>query len=217
MAKLLRRLAFSSIALAAVVGAGFVAFAANLPRANPLPQQKADGIVVLTGGEDRVLAGIELVKRNYGRRLLISGVHPDNRRLQDILAQTSTGRVTRAERDRIDLGYHAQNTTGNALEARDWAGKFGFRRLLVVTSAYHMPRSLTEFAEAMPGAELIAHPIGSSSIFRESWRPDRITARNVVTEYFKYLYVSARVGVARLVGAWGPATATHTTGAPKPI
>ena len=78
-----RRRLFATIvgALALVfVGAaiGFVGFLSQLHGAEIKPAQNADGIVVLTGGSSRVSDAMELLAAGYGKRLLISGVHPTN-------------------------------------------------------------------------------------------------------------------------------------------
>src|SRR5215475_12175717 len=73
----LRATVVSTIALAFVgAAAGFVAFLTQLRGAEVVPESKADGIVVLTGGSSRVSDAMELLAGGYGRRLLISGVHP---------------------------------------------------------------------------------------------------------------------------------------------
>ena len=73
----LRATVVSTIAFAFVAAAaGFVAFLSQLRGAEIAPGRKADGIVVLTGGSSRVSDAMELLAAGYGRRLLISGVHP---------------------------------------------------------------------------------------------------------------------------------------------
>ena len=73
----LRAAVVSTIAFAFVgAAAGFIAFLAQLRGAEIAPDRKADGIVVLTGGSSRVSDAMELLAAGYGRRLLISGVHP---------------------------------------------------------------------------------------------------------------------------------------------
>ena len=57
---------------------GFVGFLSQLRGAEMKPERKADGIVVLTGGSSRVSDAMELLAGGYGKRLLISGVHPTN-------------------------------------------------------------------------------------------------------------------------------------------
>src|SRR5262245_46265342 len=52
-------------------------FIYGLPEYPPDPLPHADGIVALTGGEERIVAAMALLGANKGGRLLISGVHPD--------------------------------------------------------------------------------------------------------------------------------------------
>src|SRR3954468_21599625 len=75
----LRAAVMSTIALAFVgVAVGFIAFLSQLRGAEIRPARNADGIVVLTGGSSRVSDAMELLAAGYGKRLLISGVHPTN-------------------------------------------------------------------------------------------------------------------------------------------
>ena len=57
---------------------GFIAFLSQLRGVEIKPARNADGIVVLTGGSSRVSDAMELLAGGYGKRLLISGVHPTN-------------------------------------------------------------------------------------------------------------------------------------------
>src|SRR4051794_2594347 len=59
-------------------GMGFVGFLSQLRGTEVKPARSADGIVVLTGGSSRVSDAMELLAGGYGKRLLISGVHPTN-------------------------------------------------------------------------------------------------------------------------------------------
>src|ERR1700761_7818483 len=63
---------------AAVVALGFIVFLSQLRNSETRPERQADGIVVLTGGSSRVSDAMELLAGGYGKRLLISGVHPTN-------------------------------------------------------------------------------------------------------------------------------------------
>jgi uncharacterized SAM-binding protein YcdF (DUF218 family) len=67
------------LAFAFVVAAiGFAGFLAQLHGSEVKPSRTADGIVVLTGGSSRVSDAMELLAGGYGKRLLISGVHPSS-------------------------------------------------------------------------------------------------------------------------------------------
>jgi hypothetical protein len=66
---------FLTVIVLAVLGyaIGFVVFVSNLPVA-PATLPKADGIVALTGGGDRLDTAVALLERGVGKRLLVSGV-----------------------------------------------------------------------------------------------------------------------------------------------
>ena len=181
---------------AAALTAGFYVFTNAVLGYVAIELPAADGVVVLTGGEDRIATGLELIEAGRGRRLLISGV---NRAIptKEELARRIGGREA-TYRCCVDLGYQAQDTIGNAGEARAWAQTYGFRSLAVGTSAYHMPRSIAEFSLAMPGVRLLPHPVPSRHHRIEAWWRHPSTARLLAVEYVKFLAASARLGLARL-------------------
>src|SRR5207248_507539 len=91
----------------------------------------------------------ELLAAGRGKRLLISGVNPGTT-TSDIAHQVSE--YSRFLSCCVDLDYSALNTLGNAVETRRWVLDRGFHSLIIVTSAYHMPRALAG-AEAPPSTE----------------------------------------------------------------
>lgn len=187
-----------STMLALFVG-GFVVFVIAVSRFAPASSQKAEGIVVLTGGEQRISEAVKLLAAGRGRRLLISGV---NRRT----SRAKLRRLTRQGRQLfdccIDIGYEALNTSGNANETRDWAQRWGFSSLIIVTSSYHMPRSLVELGRVLPGARLIAYPVVSHKFHATSWWSQPHTARLLMSEYLKFLPSAARFGASRLLSTF---------------
>ena len=96
---------------------GFCAFVWFLPEEQIPLTQKADGIVVLTGGTSRVTDALELLASGRGKRLLITGVNPGTT-TTDIAHQT--GNYERLLACCVDLDYSALNTYGNAVQARRW-------------------------------------------------------------------------------------------------
>jgi uncharacterized SAM-binding protein YcdF (DUF218 family) len=152
--------------------------------------QNADGIVVLTGGDSRVTDALELLASGRGKRLLITGVNTG----------TTTTDIARHTVDYtkwlgccVDLDYAALNTFGNAVQARRWALEHGFTSLIVVTSAYHMPRALAELAHQLPDATLIPYPVVSDRLRIEPWWSNGATTRLVLSEYLKYLFAKVRM------------------------
>ncbi len=187
----LRTLIVLGIGLAALALAlGFVWFMDRVPADDAALDRKAEGIVVLTGGAARINDAIELLAAERGHRLLITGVNPTTHTAE--LARL-TPRYRKLFDCCIDLDRSAMNTIGNAVETRRWARARGFRSLLVVTSAYHMPRALAELAHELPEVTLIAFPVWTERQRANPWWTDPATARLVISEYLKYVYAVARM------------------------
>jgi uncharacterized SAM-binding protein YcdF (DUF218 family) len=174
---------------------GLSVFGSAVMGRQALMARTGDGIVVLTGGHQRLAQASRLLVDGQARRLLISGVNrmtsrDDIRRMSLLPAGLFDCCV--------DIGYEALDTVGNADESRDWARIWKFSRLVVVTSDYHMPRSLTEFARAMPGVEIAPHAVTSPGALVGEWWQHPWFARRVVIEYVKFLPAAARLTLARL-------------------
>lgn len=145
---------------------------------------EADGIVVLTGGPNRVATGVELLEAGRAERLLISGVNPGSP-VSDIASAAGASEALFA--CCVDVGPTAADTEGNALETAAWVAERGYARLIVVTSDYHMPRALLELQAAMPDTRLIAHAVPAPV----PWT-NLDEARRWLTEYVKYAAVYGR-------------------------
>lgn len=181
---------FSALLVCAGVAAGFIWFANRIPQSEIALDRNADGIVVLTGGASRVADGIELLAAGRGKRLLISGVN----------RVTTAGEIARLVPEYeelfkccIDLDRSAVNTMGNAVETRRWAQQQGFGSLIVVTSNYHLPRSMVELSRQLPGVTLVPFPVVSERSRSEPWWSSAPAFRLVFVEYLKYVLAQARV------------------------
>jgi len=117
---------------------------------------KTDGIVVLTGGAERVQTGLVLLKNEQARELLISGVHKAAD-LKDLLllAHMPTDDFPCC----ITLGFEALDTIGNAQETAHWAKTRNIKTLRLVTANYHMPRAYVEMRRAMPEVKITTHAV----------------------------------------------------------
>jgi len=202
---LLRSLLLASTLLIALLAIGFVVFASSIERAQNHSNAKADGIVVLTGGEARIDQAVNLLSERRAKRLLISGVHPS----------TTSGQLRRRYPKAaplfeccIDLDKRALNTSGNADETQAWAKRQKFNSLIVVTSSYHMPRTLLELRRAMPIVELIPYAVVPRNMNISNWWTDSETTRLLFVEYVKLIPALARYGLAKLMGAQAAAGTT---------
>ncbi|WP_082639739.1 MULTISPECIES: YdcF family protein [unclassified Aureimonas] len=175
----------------AYLAGGFVRFARDVALlTTPPTAARADGIVVLTGGEQRLQQGIDLLRSGEGQRLLVSGV---NRGTSARALARTTGTDAGLFECCVDLDYEALNTIGNAEMATRWAREHGFRRLLLVTSDYHIPRSLLEMADVPDAPEIVPYPVSPDKLWRPDGWPTRLGLRLLATEYAKVLAVKARV------------------------
>jgi uncharacterized SAM-binding protein YcdF (DUF218 family) len=197
--RFLLALAFA-VVVAAVVG--FVVFLRQLPATEVKPSRDADGIVVLTGGSSRVSDAIELLSVGYGKRLLISGVHPTSGALEIRRSLPDSQALLGCC---VDLDHSAVNTRSNATGTRRWVQERGFRSLIVVTSNYHMPRAIVELSHAMPDIALVPFPVVGDKWNDEPWWTSGAAMRLLLLEYAKYVAAEMRVSLDSIgLGAMVP-------------
>lgn len=174
------------------LGVGTMLFAASLERREPVDLRPAEGIVVLTGGADRIADGLLLLERKLGRRLFISGVNTQTR--AETLQRQWPGRDALFACC-VDLDYRARNTYGNAIETREWATRHGFTSLIVVTASYHVPRAQLEMAAAMPHVTLQAYPVVPEASRINRWWQEAHLTRILMLEFGKYAFARLRIAL----------------------
>ena len=187
------------LVLVLIWGVGLWAFADRVDRYAPAAEPpQADAIVALTGASDiRLVTAMRLLEAEKGQRMLVSGVNREATR-------ADVREVTRGYDDLydccVDLGFQAESTLGNAEETADWARAHRFDSLVVVTSDYHMPRSLVEIRSALPDAQLYAYPVETDLVDAERWWTSGDSTKKLTLEYCKYLVVLFRELVLSLGG-----------------
>tara|TARA_R110002073_G_scaffold63696_16_gene159574 strand:- start:7443 stop:8045 length:603 start_codon:yes stop_codon:yes gene_type:complete len=164
--------------------AGFAVFSSRVA-GMPVPDRPdADAIVVLTGGDGRLQSAAALLDDHHGARLLISGVHPDVTEAELIAAMDADAARFGCC---VDLGREAVDTAGNAREIAAWVEANNYQSIIVVTSDYHLPRSLLELGAHLPDTTFVAFPVRTD----RPWSSLRSTQRWSL-EYLKYIAVLAR-------------------------
>jgi uncharacterized SAM-binding protein YcdF (DUF218 family) len=207
----------AAAAVALVCLAGFAAFLFSLDRSERDPGTATDGIVALTGGAQRIGDAIDLLAKGFAGRLLITGVN--ERTSRDEIARLNP-RQRRLVECCVDLDYRARNTIGNAVETRRWAERNGFRSLIVVTSNYHMPRTLAELNHVLPEIRKVPYAVVTPALDASLWWRDLATARLLFAEYAKYVAVLARTRLGG--GSWpeqgvAPSTSPAYENGPEPV
>jgi len=162
---------------------------------NPALPEKVDGIIVLGGAEDvgayarwklvglnaggeRMTAGVELARRFPDAKLIFTGgtasmVYDDAHTLPSAMTRTlwlSLG-VPEAQ---IVLEDRSRNTSENAIFTRELIQPQEGQVWILVTSAFHMPRSMETF-QRNGWTGLIPWPVdfrSGNQTFRLDWRLD---------------------------------------------
>ena len=180
-------------------GVGLVTFGQRVANSTPAADPPvADGVVALTGASSmRIEAATKLLELGKGKRLLISGV---NRQVRPAELRDVARGAGRAYDCCVDIGFAAEDTQGNARETAAWVRAHGFRSLIVVTSDYHMPRSLLELHAVMPGVTLFPYPVDTDTLDAPQWWKRSSDAKRMVYEYCKYLVILSREAVRSLGG-----------------
>ena len=183
------------LVLAGSWGAGLIWYASLIPDEIVDSVTRTDAIVVLTGGQGRLVAGLDLLTDDKAAQLFVSGVY----RGVDVKMLLRMFRRTQSDLEsRVRIG-DATNTAGNAAETSAWIRRHDIRSIRLVTASYHMPRSLLEFRYALPDITIIPHPVFSKNVKQKKWWAWRGTTALIAGEFTKFLMARARHAGQRLL------------------
>ncbi|MCU0829987.1 MAG: YdcF family protein [Rhizobiaceae bacterium] len=187
----LRRLVVASLLF---VVAGFALFTGHVMNlAPPREMPRADAIIVLTGGQDRLKPAFRLLAEGAGEKLLVSGVNLSTRKAD--LAQGS-GIDDAMLACCVDLDHKALDTIGNAEQSARWLRDNGYASAILVTSNYHMPRAQRELQRLAGSARIVAYPLAASEPDALRWLSKPGTLRVLAIEYGKLCLAILRTLVA---------------------
>lgn len=184
---------------------GLIWFAETIPDTVEDPDSTTDAIVVLTGGSQRIQAGLQLLAAGKAKKLFVSGVSPGVD-IDALLRVEGQGAETNT-RDFVPccivLGHTADNTFGNALETATFMRDADFHSLRLVTASYHLRRSLLEFSRVMPDVTILPNPVFPENVKQERWWAWPGTLWLIIGEYNKYLAALVRPMAFRLLDKVG--------------
>jgi uncharacterized SAM-binding protein YcdF (DUF218 family) len=168
------RLGLALLLVLAVFMASFWHFTRQMTPTPALPDITT-GLVVFTGGSNRVITCADLLKRGFEGPVLITGVYPGATKDELFDGQS----VPPERMSQIHLDYDALTTLGNVRQTRAWARQNGIRDVVLVTSTYHVPRSLALFRREAPELAVRVYPVFPEKVSWNLW----------FTEFSKYLAV----------------------------
>ena len=177
---------FTLILLTAWIG-GFVYFAWRINHYRPDTSSHTEAIIALTGGRYRIAEAVKLYNKGLADKLFISGVSRKSslnaiKKSQNIHINNEAG---------VIIGQRAKNTIGNAKETIDWLKQNQISSIRLVTSNYHVERSMAEFLARAPHLKIIPHPVYSDKV-QKKWWTSWHTFSLIFAEYNKFLYVYIR-------------------------
>ena len=148
----------------------------------------AHGVAVTNGGADRLTAAAALANRYPNTRIIYSGgsaklISGDAREAYYATALLESLGVSRAQ---LTMEPRARNTQENAEFSKALAAPKSGERWLLVTSAYHMPRSVGLFRKA--GFDIETYPVG----WRVGERADLLTFSSVALDGLERTDVAMR-------------------------
>ena len=191
MAFLKTILAYLVILILTVWVIGFIVFVSVAIGMKYRPIEKAEAIVALTGGSDRIKEAIHLLQEGNADHLFISGVD------KNVTGYHLLKEVAPEWQEKIELGYQAKTTRTNAIETAEWVNKNQVKSIILVTSFYHMPRSLLEIKNEISDLKITPYAVVPQS-FEENtkWLHTRY-AWQLFLEYHKFLIVYFFKGVVQ--------------------
>jgi uncharacterized SAM-binding protein YcdF (DUF218 family) len=152
---------------------------------------RVDIIVVLTGGRKRLKDAVRFLQAGKGEYLFISGVGTEVT-LKSILKANELENLPQYLRDRILLGDDSRSTVENSVEVRNIMVRTRAKSILLVTSNYHMRRSIRLFRSELERAPLVEakiypYPVKSPNFSPDNWWLTPVGWQILLSEYLKSL------------------------------
>ncbi|MDR0448922.1 MAG: YdcF family protein [Rickettsiales bacterium] len=111
---------------------------------------KSKNIAVVTGDKTRIPRAFEIAKETPGARVLISGAGSNDLKLPAGM--------------KIEIETKSKTTYENSLAIRDWVLKNGFDDIAIITSDYHMWRTMLLLRRQLPFTKIEACAVESQGL-----------------------------------------------------
>ena len=166
------------------------------------PINLSSKVVILTGGTNRIKEGFEVIykldkKSITNLNVLVSGTGKGFSKLS-LQEKLNPGFDLRLIECCVELDSVSQNTYSNAIETSKWVSKNNIEEILLITSNYHIPRSILEFQNKMPNLKILYYPIIPKKHQINKWLKSFETFSLIFIEYCKYIIANVRIKTLRI-------------------
>jgi uncharacterized SAM-binding protein YcdF (DUF218 family) len=169
---------FTLIILLIIIG--FVKFLITIQYKDARYNKQSDGIAVLTGGKGRIKLGLDLLKANNNIKLIISGVDKK-------VSELSILPENLKNKDNIVLDKDSESTYQNSIIIADWIEKNNLSDITVITSYYHMPRSMLLLETLAAKYNFYPLPVKKNNEKDLNYKKKMLYYFFLIEEYIKYL------------------------------
>ena len=133
--------------------------------------EKADAIIAVSGGDTkaRTQQAIDLYKQGWGSRLIFSGAALDTSGPSNAEVMQQQAIKQGVSPTAISIDQTSSNTEQNAQNTTRILSDYKITSAIVVTSGYHMKRTLIEFEQKAPGVTFRGHPVSGDEQWSVWW------------------------------------------------
>jgi len=166
------------------------------------PINLSSNVVILTGGTNRIKEGFEVIykldkKSISNLKVLVSGTGKGFSKLS-LQEKLNPNFDLRLIECCVELDDVSQDTYSNAVETSKWVSKNNIEEILLITSNYHIPRSILEFQNKMPNLKILYYPITPKQHQINKWLTSFETFSLIFIEYCKYIIANVRIKTLRI-------------------
>lgn len=174
---MIRRLIILAIVVVAlIVGIGIYLQPNDLAQCNKTPGvnancQVVDAIVAISGGdtEARANEAINLYKAGWSNILIFSGAAIDKTGPSNATIMQQLAIKAGVPAASIYIDENAESTKQNAENTQPIFIKLNIKKIILVTSGYHMRRASLEFKKYTHGVTILSHPVPSDKDWSWWW------------------------------------------------
>jgi uncharacterized SAM-binding protein YcdF (DUF218 family) len=176
-------------------------FKEKIIAAENYPNPKNTNIVILTGGTNRIKDGFDIInkfdeKSKYTIKILVSGTGKGFTKLS-LQNKLSPDFDLKLIKCCVELDAISQNTYSNAKQTLKWSIRNNIKEFILITSNYHMPRSILEFKNKMPNMRILTYPIKPRKHEINNWLNSFETFSLIFYEFCKFIISNIRINILK--------------------